>query len=78
MSLERPRDADRELDVREIDGEPFGGITAALDDLPEDESLLLINSFEPVPLYDVLERRGFAYETTEAAPDEWYIEITHA
>lgn len=71
-------DADHELDAREIDGEPFGDIMAALKDLPNEDSLLLINSFEPEPLYDVLEKRGFEYATTQAASDEWYVEITHA
>jgi len=71
-----PADADRRLDAREIDGEPFSDITAALDDLGADESLLLINSFEPEPLYDVLDRRGFAHRTTNPAEDVWHVEIS--
>lgn len=78
MSLDRPTEADRRLDAREIDGEPFGAIVAELDEMDADESLLLINSFEPVPLYDVLDSRGFDHETTNPAPDEWHVEITHA
>ena len=70
--------ADRQLDVREIDGEPFTDIMAELDDLPEDESLLLVNSFEPVPLYGVIEGRGFIYETDNPEPDLWHVEIRHA
>ncbi|WP_367176245.1 DUF2249 domain-containing protein [Haloarcula rubripromontorii] len=77
MSLE-PVDADRRLDVREINGEPFGDIIAALNELEADESLLLINSFEPEPLYDVLEQRGFTYVTANPEPDLWHVEITHA
>lgn len=76
MSTEQP-DAERRLDVREIDGEPFQDITAALGELPTDESLLLINSFEPEPLYQVLEQRGFQYETTSDGSDLWYVEIQH-
>lgn len=71
-------DADRRLDVREIEGEPFDDIMSALDDLPPDESLLLINSFEPEPLYDVLEQRGFTYEATNPESDLWYVKIEHA
>lgn len=78
MSLEQPNDADRELDVRDIDGEPFGDIVAALEELPDDESLVLINSFEPEPLYNVIEKRGFNYETTNSSEDEWYVRINHA
>lgn len=78
MSLERQADADRRLDVREIDGEPFGDIMSALEELPEDETLLLVNSFEPRPLYEVLEQRGYAYAAESPEPDLWEIAITHA
>lgn len=66
-----------ELDAREIDGEPFTDIMAALEDLPESEQLVLVNSFEPEPLYEVLERRGFTHETTQVADDEWRVTIEH-
>lgn len=78
MSLENPEGANKRLDVREIDGEPFDDIIAALDDLSTDESLLLVNSFEPKPLYDVLTQRGFEYETANPEPDEWHVEIERA
>lgn len=68
---------DVEIDVREIAGEPFGPIVAALEDLDRDERLLLVNSFEPEPLYDVLAERGFAFETTRASDDEWRVVIEH-
>ncbi|MFB6087481.1 MAG: DUF2249 domain-containing protein [Haloarculaceae archaeon] len=70
--------AARTLDARDIDGEPFGDIMAALEDLAPGERLLLINSFEPQPLYDVLEERGFDHETEQVADDEWHVEISHA
>jgi uncharacterized protein (DUF2249 family) len=78
MSTEPTADGTQELDVRTIDGEPFSNIIAALDDLNEDETLVLVNSFEPEPLYAVLEQRGFVYETTRAGDDEWRVSITHA
>jgi hypothetical protein len=68
----------RELDAREIDGEPFGEIMAALMDLPDDGALVLYNSFEPEPLYEVLESRGFSHETTRVADDEWQVLIQPA
>jgi uncharacterized protein (DUF2249 family) len=37
----------------------------------------LINSFEPEPLYQVLEERGFQHETSSDGSDVWYIEIRH-
>jgi uncharacterized protein (DUF2249 family) len=63
MGSEQAREVDMTLDVRKIDGEPFEEIMAALEELSDDESLLLINSFEPTPLYDVFEERGFEYRT---------------
>ncbi|MFB6153627.1 MAG: DUF2249 domain-containing protein [Halodesulfurarchaeum sp.] len=68
--------ADHRLDVREIEGEPFGDIMNALDELDQDETLLLLNSFEPVPLYDVLEDRGFEYEAENPEPETWHITIS--
>ncbi|WP_435176732.1 DUF2249 domain-containing protein [Halorussus sp. AFM4] len=65
----------RELDAREVDGEPFGAISAALDDLGDDETLVLYNGFEPEPLYAVLDRRGFDHETERVEPGEWRVEI---
>lgn len=66
------------LDVRQIEGEPFGDIMAALNELDSGESLLLVNSFEPEPLYSVLTERGFTYETDQVDSDEWHVEIRHA
>mgnify|MGYP000333177478 CR=1 FL=1 len=78
MSEHDPVDATRTLDAREIDGEPFGAIVDALDDLPRGETLTLVNSFEPEPLYGVLSQRGFDHETEQVAADEWHVHISHA
>lgn len=77
MSDYRSTAADRTLDVREIDGEPFEDIMNELDELGEDETLLLINSFEPVPLYGVIEARGFEHETSNPDDDLYEVEIRH-
>ncbi|WP_254863068.1 DUF2249 domain-containing protein [Halovivax gelatinilyticus] len=69
--------ADRTLDVREVDGEPFGPIMTELDALEADETFLLINSFEPKPLFEVLSQRGFSYDSTRVDADEWHVEISH-
>lgn len=70
--------ADRTLDARDVDGEPFSHIVEALEELDETETLVLLNSFEPEPLYDVLDQRGFDHETEQVADDEWRVEIEHA
>ncbi len=56
----------RQLDVRPILGtgkDPFSDIMAKVEELNSDEILLLINSFEPVPLYSVLGKKGFNHVT---------------
>ena len=75
MAAESPQQT---LDVRRIEGEPFGDIIAALEDLDPDASLLLVNSFEPEPLYAVLTDQGFTYESRQVDSDEWHVEIRHA
>ena len=65
------------LDVREIDGPPFDDVVAALEALETDERLRLIAPFEPAPLYEVLEDRGFTYES-DRREDCWYVHIEHA
>ncbi|QLH76404.1 DUF2249 domain-containing protein [Halosimplex rubrum] len=78
MASDVPREATRTLDAREIDGEPFGDIVAALEDLPAEGTLELVNSFEPEPLYGVLDDRGFAHETERVADDEVRVYISRA
>lgn len=75
MSSELDQSADHTLDVRDIDGEPFREIMEALDGLGRDETLVLINNFEPEPLYDVLEEQGFTYESAQVNSDEWHVRI---
>lgn len=66
------------LDVRDVDGEPFSDIVDALEGLGDAETLVLVNSFEPEPLYGVLENRGFTHETEQVAENEWRVRIEHA
>ena len=64
------------LDVREeIRGgnEPFGRIIEAVDGLGMEGVLVLTTPFEPVPLYRVLARRGFAHFAERRAADHWTV-----
>ena len=54
------------LDVREdikSGNDPFKKIMEAVNNLNEAEALVLINSFEPFPLYSVLKNKGFEHIT---------------
>ncbi len=60
------RDTIVELDVRPIlDGgtDPFEAIMAKLKTMDESHTLKIINTFEPIPLLNILKKKGYAYET---------------
>ncbi len=65
-----------ELDVRpdlREGREPFRRIMGAVESLAVDGVLLVRAIFEPVPLYQVLGRRGFAHWTERRADDDWCV-----
>jgi uncharacterized protein (DUF2249 family) len=69
------------LDVRplhEAGVEPFDQIMQAVRDVGPGEHFVLINSFDPVPLYAVLGRNGFTHETREVGPAEWHIDFVRS
>jgi uncharacterized protein (DUF2249 family) len=53
--------------------EPFARIMAAVKGLQEEDVLVLRAPFEPIPLYEVLGRRGLAHWTERRAPDDWAV-----
>lgn len=68
-----------ELDVRHYHAqgkEPFGDIMAAIGGLEAGDSLVLRNTFEPVPLYGVLAGHGFSHAVRQEAPSDWFITFT--
>jgi uncharacterized protein (DUF2249 family) len=64
------------LDVREdvrLGEEPFARIMTAVKALADDQTLVLRAPFEPIPLYDVLGKRGFSHWTERHASDDWSV-----
>ncbi len=64
------------LDVREdirSGQEPFAKIMGAVKALQPGQALLLRNVFEPVPLYQVLAKKGLDHWTTCRGLEDWYI-----
>lgn len=64
------------LDVRDDirrGEEPFARIMAVVKALEPGHVLVLRAPFEPIPLYDVLGKRGFAHWTELGAPDDWAV-----
>ena len=65
-----------EADVREelrAGKEPFARIMAARRDVPEGGGLVVRAIFEPVPLYAVMAKQGFAHHTEKLADDDWRV-----
>lgn len=59
------------LDVRPILSggvDPFDEIMKTIKGMKEDETLLIINTFEPVPLLNILQKRGYIYQTERPEP----------
>src|SRR3990170_4282716 len=64
------------VDVREDirrGQEPFAKIMAAVKALRPGEALLLRNVFEPVPLYQVLGKKGLDHWAECRGPEDWWI-----
>jgi uncharacterized protein (DUF2249 family) len=70
------RAPDQIVDVREDlrkGLEPFGRIMAAVNQIQPGQTLQVRAIFEPVPLYAVLEGRGFEHSTERLAADDWQV-----
>ena len=64
------------LDVRpdlRAGGEPFPRIMQAIAGLAPGQAFRLLATFEPVPLYAVLARKGFAHHATRRGAEDWEI-----
>ena len=65
-----------ELDLRDdirSGREPFSRIMAAVGALDDERVLRLRTIFEPVPLFALLGRRGFAHESRQYAAEDWSV-----
>ena len=68
----RPVEVDVRDDIRRGE-EPFARIMAAARTLAAGEALVIRAPFEPVPLYDVLGRRGLGHWTERLAEADWRV-----
>ncbi len=71
----------QDLDVRPIlraGGEPFTVIMQAVARLEAGQALRLLATFEPVPLFAVLGRRGFAHAARQLDDGDWEVVFTPA
>lgn len=64
------------LDVRpelRAGGEPFGRIMQAVSSLEPGQSLRLLATFEPLPLYAVLGRKGMTHQAVRHSAEDWEV-----
>ena len=68
-----------ELDVRpimEAGADPFSVIMSALKEIKKGETLKLINIFEPIPIIQILEEKGYKSQTEKICDKEYHIYFT--
>ncbi|HEY9556648.1 MAG TPA: DUF2249 domain-containing protein [Acidimicrobiales bacterium] len=66
----------RILDVRPTiaeGGEPFDSIMAAVAELDDEQPLVILVPFEPVPLEGVLGSQGFVHEAEQLETGDWRV-----
>lgn len=74
--MARPSLPEVELDVRDDlrnGREPFSRIMTSVDALGAEEMLHLRAIFEPAPLFKVLGKRGFSYESKQHGAEDWSV-----
>jgi uncharacterized protein (DUF2249 family) len=65
-----------ELDVRpilEAGGEPFKEIMDAVKSLEPTDIFILHATFDPIPLHNVLKRKGFTHESEQVEKGHWVV-----
>ena len=60
------------IDVRGIQGNFFQGLKKQAMALPAGSGLEIIQSFDPIPLYEVMEGLGFEHHTEQVADAEFH------
>ena len=62
----------KKIDVRGIAGNFFPGLKKQAMELPVGAGLEIIQTFDPLPLYEVMERLGFEYHTEKVGENEFH------
>lgn len=61
------------IDVRQLQGNFFPGLKKKAESLKAGEGLIIVQRFEPHPLYEVFEKLGFEHHTEEKAENEFHV-----
>ncbi|MBP3853009.1 MAG: DUF2249 domain-containing protein [Erysipelotrichaceae bacterium] len=66
----------RTMDVRGIHGNFLEGIRKQALACPVGQTLEIIQTFEPIPLYDVMTSMGYTYQTRQVKENEYHVYFT--
>ena len=66
-------DSFKKVDVRGIQGNFFQGLRKQAMDLPVGKGMEVIQSFEPIPLYEVMEGLGYERQTEKKGDAEYHV-----
>lgn len=62
----------RKIDVRGVAGNFFPGLKKQAMELPAGSGLEVVQTFEPIPLYEVMAQLGFEYHTEQMGENEFH------
>ena len=65
-------DSFKKIDVRGIQGNFFQGLKKQAMNTPVGEGLEIVQSFDPIPLYEVMEQLGFEHYTEQITDSEFH------
>jgi len=67
------KDEFKTVDVRGVAGNFFPGLKSQAQNLPVGQGMEVVQSFEPIPLYDVMEELGFERYTDKRSENEYHV-----
>lgn len=70
--MERENNHLQKMDVRGIQGNFFQGLKKQAMNIPVGEGLEIVQSFDPIPLYEVMEQLGFEHYTEQVGDSEFH------
>lgn len=62
----------KKIDVRGVAGNFFQGIKRQAMDLPVESGIEIIQTFDPLPLYEVMEQLGYEHHTDKISENEYH------
>ena len=62
----------KKIDVRGVAGNFLEGIKKQASELPAGEGIEIVQTFEPIPLYEAMEILGYEHHTEKAAENEYH------